>query len=106
RACNPEAGNQVITNVTAGEKFMKSKAMRLGVYALLWCSLAVAQDAPKSVYATVTKIDAGAKEIVVKADGGGEIGVTLAAKHTLRKVALGAKDLTGAASIEFTEIAV
>jgi uncharacterized membrane protein YgcG len=91
---------------------MKSKAMWLVVYAALLYvglgNLAVAQTAaaPKSVYATVTKIDAGAKEIVVKADGGGEIGVTLAAKHTLRKVALGAKDLTGAASIEFTEIAV
>jgi hypothetical protein len=83
---------------------MMSKAMALVVYAL--CNLAFAQDTPKSVYATVTKIDAGAKEIVVKADGGGEIGVTLAAKHALRKVALGAKDLTGAAAIEFADIAV
>lgn len=85
---------------------MKSKGMRLVVYALAVCGLAVAQTAPKSVYATVTKIDAGAKEMVVKADGGGEIAVTLAPKHYLRKVALGAKDLTGAATIEFTEIAV
>ncbi|MGA3186560.1 MAG: hypothetical protein ABSF22_05555 [Bryobacteraceae bacterium] len=85
---------------------MKSKAMWLVVYALVSCGLTIAQEAPKSVYATVTKIDAGAQEIVVKADSGGEIGVTLAAKHTLRKVALGAKDLTGAAPIEFTDIAV
>jgi hypothetical protein len=87
---------------------MKTKAMWLLVYALLMCSAVTAQSAPppKSIYATVEKIDAGAKEIVVKADGGGEIGVTLAAKHTLRKVALGAKDLTGAAPIEFTDIAV
>ncbi len=85
---------------------MKSKAIWLVVYALAACGLAVAQTAPKSVYATVTKIDAGAKEMVVKADGGGEIAVTLAPKHYLRKVALGAKDLTGAATIEFTEIAV
>jgi uncharacterized membrane protein YgcG len=91
---------------------MKSKAMWLVVYAALLYvglgNLAVAQDAaaPKTIYATVTKIDAGAKEIVVKADNGGEIAVTLAAKHVLQKVALGAKDLTGAATIEFTDIAV
>jgi uncharacterized membrane protein YgcG len=90
---------------------MKCRDMWLVVYAALFSmvlgNLAVAQtSAPKSVYATVTKIDAGAKEIEVKADGGGTVGVTLAPKHTLRKVALGAKDLTGAASIEFTDIAV
>jgi hypothetical protein len=42
----------------------------------------------------------------VKADGGGEVAVTLAAKHALRKVALGEKDLKNAATIEFTDIAV
>ena len=85
---------------------MKLKAMWLVVYALVLCNLMVAQTAPKAVYGTVEKIDPGTKEIVMKADGGGEVGVTLAAKHALRKVALGAKDLTGAATIEYGEIAV
>jgi hypothetical protein len=90
---------------------MKSKAMWLGVYAALCIGLAnqaVAQDAaaPKPIYATVTKIDAGAKELVVKADNGGEIGVTLAPKHSLRKIALGETDLRKAATIELTDIAV
>src|ERR1700729_4302641 len=86
---------------------MKSNAMWLVVYAALVGTLAVAQDAaPKPIYATVTKIDAGAKELVVKADNGGEIGVTLAPKHSLRKIALGETDLRKAATIELTDIAV
>jgi hypothetical protein len=89
---------------------MKSKAMWLVVYAALCMGLrnqAVAQDAaPKPIYATVTKIDAGAKELVVKADSGAEIGVTLAPKHSLRKIALGETDLRKAATIELTDIAV
>jgi hypothetical protein len=91
----------------AGEKFMKSKAMQLVVYLLL-ASLAVAQDAaaPKQINGTVTKIDADKNELVMKADGGGEVQVTLAPKHALRKVALGEKDLRNAAVIEFKDIAV
>jgi len=88
---------------------MKSKAMWPVVYAaLLYMGLAVAQDAaaPKPIYATVTKIDAGAKELEVKADSGAAIGVTLAAKHSLRKIALGETDLRKAATIELTDIAV
>ena len=86
---------------------MKSNAMWLVVYAALVGTLAVAQDAaPKPVYATVTKIDAAAKELVVKADSGAEIDVTLAAKHSLRKIALGETDLRKAATIELTDIAV
>jgi len=69
---------------------MKSKVMWLVVYAALYMGLvnqAVAQDAaaPKPIYATVTKIDAAAKELVVKADNGGEIGVTLAPKHSYER---------------------
>jgi len=76
--------------------------------ALFYAGLAIAQDAaaPKPIYATVSKIDAAAKEIVVKADNGGEVGVTLAAKHSLRKIALGETDLRKAATIELTDIAV
>ncbi len=90
---------------------MKRKATWLLAYTVLLGTLGLAprglaQDAPKSVYATVTKIDAGAKEMTVKADNGGEVGVTLAAKHALRKVALGEKDLKNAATIEFGDIAV
>jgi uncharacterized membrane protein YgcG len=86
---------------------MKSKAMWPVVYAALFGILAVAQDAaPKPIYATVTKIDAAAKELVVKADSGAEIGVTLAPKHSLRKIALGETDLRKAATIELTDIAV
>src|ERR1700733_7924529 len=86
---------------------MKSNAMWLVVYAALVGTLVVAQDAaPKPVYATVTKIDAAAKQIVVKADSGAEVDVTLAAKHSLRKIALGETDLRKAATIELTDIAV
>jgi hypothetical protein len=88
---------------------MKSKAMWPVVYAaLVYMGLAVAQDAaaPKPIYATVTKIDAGANELEVKPDNGGEIGVTLAPKHSLRKIALGETDLRKAATIELTDIAV
>jgi hypothetical protein len=92
---------------------MKSKAMWLVVYGALFSilinqGLAVAQDAaaPKPIYATVTKIDAGAKELTVKADNGAEVDVTLAAKHSLRKIALGETDLRKAAIIELPDIAV
>ena len=86
---------------------MKSKAMSLVVYALLMGSLAPAQEpAPKQVNGTVEKIDAAANELVMKADGGVDVRVTLAAKHALRKVALGEKDLRNAATIEFKDIAV
>lgn len=89
---------------------MKSKAMWL-VYAAFFYrglgNLALAQDAaaPKQVNGTVTKVDAGANELVMKADGGGEVRVTLAPKHALRKVALGETDLRKAAVIEFKDIA-
>ncbi len=88
---------------------MKSKAMWLAVYAALSSvGMALAQDAaaPKPVYATVLKIDAGAKELIVKPDAGGELAVTLAPKHSLRKIALGETDLRKAATIEVTDIAV
>jgi hypothetical protein len=86
---------------------MKSKAMWLVVYMLLVGSLARAQEpAPKQVNGTVEKIDAAANELVMKADGGADVRVTLAAKHALRKVALGEKDLRNAATIEFKDIAV
>lgn len=87
---------------------MKSKGMWLVVYtALIYVGLAFAQDAaPKQVNGTVTKIDAGAGELVMKADGGGDVKVTLAPKHALRKVALGETDLRKAAVIEFKEINV
>ncbi len=87
---------------------MKSKAMWPAVCAALFMGvMGVAQDAaPKPIYATVTKIDAAAKDIVVKADNGGEVAVTLAAKHSLRKIALGETDLRKAATIELTDIAV
>lgn len=86
------------------------KSMWLVVYAALFYiglgNLAVAQDAPKQINGTVTKIDAGANELVMKADGGADVTVTLAPKHALRKVALGEKDLRNAATIEFKDIAV
>ncbi len=91
---------------------MKSKAMWAVVYAALCYiglgNLAVAQDAaaPKQINGTVTKIDAGANELVMKADTGTEMRVTLAAKHNLRKIALGETDLRKAAVIEFKDIAV
>jgi hypothetical protein len=86
--------------------------MRLIVYAALismgLINLSVAQDAaaPKQVNGTVTKIDADANELEMKADSGGEVKVTLAPKHALRKVALGETDLRKAAVIEFKDIAV
>jgi hypothetical protein len=85
---------------------MMSKAIALVVYAL--CNLAFAQDAaaPKQVNGSVVKIDPSANELEMKVDGGGEMRVTLAAKHALRKVALGETDLRKAAVIEFKDIAV
>jgi uncharacterized membrane protein YgcG len=89
---------------------MKSKAMWPVVYAVLLGlgNLAVAQDAaaPKQINGTVLKVDAGANELVMKADSGGEMRVTLAAKHNLRKIGLGETDLRKAAVIEFKDIAV
>jgi hypothetical protein len=87
---------------------MKSKGTWLVVYAALAGSLAIAQDAaaPKQVNGTVTKVDTGSSELVMKADGGGDVHVTLAPKHALRKVALGETDLRKAAVIEFKDIAV
>jgi hypothetical protein len=88
------------------------KSMWQVVYAALFYiglgNLAVAQDAaaPKQINGTVVKIDAGANELVMKADGGGDVVVTLAPKHALRKVALGEKDLRNAATIQFSDIAV
>jgi hypothetical protein len=84
------------------------KAMWLVVYTVLPGILAMAQDAaaPKQINGTVTSIDAGAGELVMKADGGADVRVTLAPKHALRKVALGEKDLRNAAAIEFKDIAV
>jgi hypothetical protein len=92
---------------------MKSKAMWLVVYAALFAILmnsgmASAQDAaaPKQINGTVIKIDPSANELVMKADTGGDVHVTLAPKHALRKVALGETDLRKAAVIEFKDIAV
>jgi uncharacterized membrane protein YgcG len=87
---------------------MKSIAKWLVVFASLLANLALAQDAaaPKQINGTVTKIDAGQNELVMKADGGGEMRVTLAPKHALRKVALGETDLRKAAVIEFKDIAI
>ena len=88
------------------------KSIWLVVYSALLTmvlgSVAIAQDAaaPKPIYATVVKIDAGASALVVKADNGGPVDVTLAAKHSLRKIALGETDLRKAATIELTDIAV
>src|ERR1700685_1291334 len=90
-----------------GSKMMKRKAVWLGVYALLMANLALAQDAaaPKQMNGTVLKIDPAANELVMKGDSGGEMKVTLAPKHALRKVALGETDLRKAAVIEFKDIA-
>ena len=91
---------------------MKSKAMWLVVFTALLNiglgNLALAQEAaaPKQVNGTVIKIEAGANELVMKADSGGDVKVTLAPKHALRKVALGETDLRKAAVIEFKDIAV
>ena len=86
---------------------MKRKAVWLVVYASLMANLAFAQDAaaPKQMNGTVLKIDPAANELVMKADSGSEMKVTLAPKHALRKVALGETDLRKAAVIEFKDIA-
>ena len=74
---------------------MKSKAMWLVVFTALLNiglgNLALAQEAaaPKQVNGTVIKIEAGANELVMKADSGGEVKVTLAPKHALRKSGAG-----------------
>jgi hypothetical protein len=83
---------------------MKSKGLCLVVYALAMATIMVAQEpAPKQMNGTVLKVEAD--ELVMKVDAGGEVRVTLAAKHALRKVALGETDLRKAAVIEFKDIA-
>jgi hypothetical protein len=87
---------------------MKRNAMWLVVYTALLSIGLVAQDAaaPKQINGTVTKIDPAANELVMKADTGADMRVTLATKHNLRKIALGETDLRKAAVIEFKDIAV
>src|SRR5262245_774053 len=75
---------------------------------LVLAGSAWAQDASgaRSVYGSVTKIDAAAQQLVVRADGGGEISVTLQPKVNFRKVALGETDIRNAATIAFADINV
>jgi hypothetical protein len=70
--------------------------------------VAQAQDAaaPKQINGTVVKVDADAKQLVMKSDAGGEVSVTLAPKNTIRKVPYGETSLAKAPAIEFSGIAV
>lgn len=67
-----------------------------------------AQDptAVRTIYGTVTKIDASARELMVKADAGGEVVVTVTPTASFRRVAPGEKDLRNAATIALTDIGV
>ena len=73
--------------------------------AMAACALAQTPAATSSV-GVVTKIDAAAKEIVLKTDAGPEITVNLEAKVSFRRVEPGETDLRKAATIAFTDVSV
>src|SRR5258708_7004353 len=88
----------------------KNLGTKLAVASVMLASgltlLAQTAPAPKSVYGSLTKIDAEAKKLVVKTDAGEPLEVTLDAKASFRKIAFGETDLTKAAPIALTDIAV
>lgn len=64
----------------------------------------VAQAPAASTVGSVTKIDAAARQIVLKTDAGAEITVTLEPKASFRRVAPGETDLKNADNIALTDI--
>jgi len=85
-----------------------SKIGRLVCVASVLAGVGLGQDpsAVRTIYGAVTKIDAAARELVVKADSGGEIAITLQPTASFRRVTPGEKDLRNAASIALTDIGV
>lgn len=65
-----------------------------------------AAAATQSVVGTVTKIDAAAHTMTVKTDAGQEYTVTMEGKVTIRKIAAGETDVSKAAVIPSSDIAV
>jgi len=74
---------------------MSSRINRLGVYtvAMLGAALYAQQPAATSTLGVVTKIDAAARQIVLKTDAGAEVNVALAPTASFRRVAPGETDL-------------
>lgn len=71
------------------------------------CGVAVGQDAPARVPATlgvVTKIDAGANVITIKTDAGAEIAVNIQPKASFRHIEPGEQDLSKATLITLPDI--
>lgn len=70
----------------------------------LWAQAAA--PAAQSAAGTVTKVDAGARSITVKADAGQEYSISMQPKATFRRVAPGQTDLSKAETIHLSDIAV
>ena len=68
------------------------KLMLLGVVAVLLAPLSFAVEAVSAVHGTISKIDSGAKTIVVKTADGTEHTVHFIAKTTVHGTEVGAKD--------------
>ena len=73
---------------------------------LLLCNIPLfSQDATAGrALGVVTKIDADARQLTLKTDAGAEVGVSLDAKATFRRVAPGETSLANAAAIALTDI--
>jgi hypothetical protein len=84
--------------------------MKLGLVSLLVTlafsvvPLAAQQSQAASTVGVVTRIDAGAKQIVLKTDAGAEVTVNLQPTASYRRVAPGETDLRNAATIALAEI--
>ena len=82
------------------------KSLRCALGLLAAC-LAAAQTASKSrIVGAITSVDAGKKQLVVKADDGSSTSVQLDDATKLLRVAPGEKDLTKATPIQFSDLAV
>lgn len=82
------------------------KSLRCALGLLAAC-LAVAQTASKSrIVGTITSVDAGKKQLVVKADDGASTSVQLDEATKLLRVAPGERDLTKATPIQPSDLAV
>lgn len=89
---------------------LMNTALRAALTALVVCVSGQAQPAPASassrMLGEVVGLDAPSKRISLKDAKGEAITVTLTGKATLRKVPPGAPDLTKAAAIDFSDLAV
>ncbi len=100
---------KAVHNPTCMKSAPAAKAAAAGMFlmAALASGLAYGQAAPTaSVVGTVTKIDPSAKTMTLKTDAGKEYTVTMEGKVTIRKIAAGETDVSKAAIVQPSDIAV